>query len=97
MPRSGGRMRILEHGSQAIDLSRTQTGQIRFRIGPREVEEPERHFDLDPSEARALAYSLLSAAERHNPFAIDEGADWPEEYYAEGTFPSDQLRDARSN
>jgi hypothetical protein len=93
MPRSGGRLRILEHGSQALDLSRTETGLIRLRMGPREIAEPERHFDLDPSEARAVAYSLLAAAERDTRRVADDGADWPEEYWAQGTFPADELRD----
>jgi len=87
-------MRIIEHSSDAIDLSRTDAGLIRLTIGFRDHEERGRHFDLYPADARALGYALLGAAERdtggENRF---EGADWPEEYWAKGTFPADQLRD----
>jgi hypothetical protein len=91
MPKSGGRMRIIEQSRMAIDLSRSGGGDTALRIGDREHRIHEATIVLSPGEARALAYSLLAAAERteirgERP---GDGAGWPEEYYEKGTFPGD--------
>jgi hypothetical protein len=88
MSKDGGRLRVIEHSGAAIDLSRSDTGDVVLRLGTRYAGGPERTIPLNASEAKALAYSLLAAAERTS-FFPEPSADceWPEEHWSEGTFP----------
>jgi hypothetical protein len=98
MAKSGGRMRIIEYSGVAVDLSRADTGLIRMRVGSPERDEPSSHVDLHPADARVLAHSLLAAALRELPEAAGKnGSDWPEEYWARGSFPGDLRQNRPSN
>ncbi len=70
--------RIIEHVTRVIDLSDPELENVatRLTIAPRDGAGPAMHIDLDPAEARALAHSLLSAADADEP-----DADWPPDYW----------------
>ena len=78
--REAQRMRIIEQGRECVELSRSQTGEIVLRVGSSRNEDG-REIGLNLGEARVIAYSLLAAAAR------SQDAEWPEAYWAEGTFP----------
>src|SRR5688500_13092366 len=94
MPGSGGRLRVIEHSGQAVDLHRSDTGQIRLIIGRRVGETGRRaEIGISPKEARVLAHALNMAALWSEGEDRTDEAFWPEEYWAEGTFPGDELRE----